>query len=270
MKKNLFAAFAALALGSASTHATDTGMRNGPLGGFWERGDANTAYAVWDTFPTDNFPVVPVFSSTFPAGYETTYGLISNDAPDSSFGITSPEMDQTTAFTQPGQGVNLYDVVPAGVSGGTLGDDVLLSGGNAVNFTFSGTVSFTIYGLTLQIKRPGNLAGLAADFSPTLTINGGSPIAADGTYTTSGTGNTSSVSTNWSVTTWYWGDSLSELVDTGSTSFTVTVPRPSPLSRSIDGFAIDAGPQAIPEPTAALLLLSGCGALAWLKRRRRR
>ena len=227
--------------------ATTTGINVDPAGTAWDRGDAGSAYAQWDTFSGANF---------------------ANDIAGSSFGVLLPELDQSTVFTNFAMGAGLYKVLSGTPSSSLADNDVLFAGGNGVSFDLSGSTSFAIKGITLQIKRPGSAGGLAASFAPTISINGGSAIAFDSVFTTSGSGDTSGDSGAWSVTTWYWAGSLAANALTGS--FSVSFGNAG-LQRGIDTIALDAGsvaPQAVPEPATWLSLAAGLGVLLIVNRRR--
>lgn len=229
--------------------ATPLGFNADPASPGFHRGDANTGYAVWDTFPS------------------FTYG---GDAPDLGGGLTSPTLGQSGAFTV-NQGGGLYNVftsvpTPAGQAG-----DVFFGGGNAVAFSAAGSVSFTIRGVVLQIKRPGSVGTLAdaSGFSPTLVVNGGTPIAPDANGAVSGSGDTSSDAGVYSVTSWYWNTSLANLPDAGASTFSVNFGRAA-SQRGVDGIVLDVGnAAAAPEPGAVALLLLAGGALVVGQRRSR-
>lgn len=231
-----------------SAHATSTGLSTDPMGTAWDRLNANTGFAIWDTFPSTSY---------------------SNDAPDSASAIIAPVASQSSTFTNFAQGAGLYDVATSTPATGT--GDVLFPGGNTVTFALGGSVSFMIYGVVLQIKRPGSTGTLAdaGGFAPTLSINGAPGISADQISLTSGSGDTSSTAGTWSVTTWYWGASLAALPDTGSTAFSVNFSKTG-SQRLVDGFSIDVGNTAVvPEPTACGLLIGGLGMVTGLRRPRR-
>lgn len=57
------------------------------MGSGWDRGDLNSGYAIWDTFPN-------VGSGPFGPG---SLGTFADDAPDSDLGLTSPLLDQAAA-----------------------------------------------------------------------------------------------------------------------------------------------------------------------------
>jgi hypothetical protein len=233
---------------ASSARATSLGLSTDPMGGAWIRGDAGSAYAVWDVFSATNF---------------------TNDAAGAAFGVTLPELDQSGVFTNFAMGAGLYKVLSGMPSTKASDNDVLFAGGNAVSFTLTGSVDFSIHGFALQIKRPGSTGGLAANFTPTLSIDGGQPIAFDSVATTFGSGDTSGDSGNWSVTTWVWSASLAGLPDTGHGAFTVSFSNAA-LQRGIDGIAIDVGsvaPQAVPEPATWTVLACGLGILLAIRRR---
>lgn len=238
----------AFAVSVISAHATSTGLSTDPMGTAWDRLNANTGFAIWDTFPSTSY---------------------TNDAPNSASAIIAPVASQSSAFTNFAQGAGLYDVATSTPATGT--GDVLFPGGNTVTFALGGSVSFTIYGVVLQIKRPGSTGTLAdaSGFAPTLSINGAPGIAADQISLTSGSGDTSGTAGTWSVTTWYWGASLAALPDTGSSAFSINFNKTG-SQRLIDGFSVDVGNTAVvPEPTACRLLIGGLGVAAGLRRSRR-
>lgn len=140
--------------------ATSVGFNLDPAGSAWDRLGAGTGFAFWDRFPSLTY-----------SGY----------AAESSFGITNPVASQSNSnFSVVNQGVGLYDILSS--TSAASNGDVFFPGGNAASFTLEGSVSFTIYGVVLQVKRPGNTGTLAdaSGFSPKLSINGGAPISADG------------------------------------------------------------------------------------------
>jgi hypothetical protein len=168
-------------------------------------------------------------------------------------------------------GAGLYEVLVGTPSTSAEDNDVLFPGGNAVSFTLSGSVDFTVRGFTLQIKRPGNAGGLATNFAPTISLAGGQPIAFDSVFTVSGSGDTSSDGGAWSVTTWVWNESLASLPSAGNGSFIVSFSNAG-LQRGIDGIAVDVGsvaPQAVPEPATWSVLACGLGVFFIAHRRRR-
>jgi hypothetical protein len=230
---------------SSLAQATTIGINIDPAGTAWDRGEVGTAFAQWDTFSSTTFM---------------------NDAAGSSFGVVLPELDQSGVFEVTNQGAGLYNVLSsqAAVANG----DVIFAGSNAVNFTLTGSTDFAVKGLTLQIKRPSSTGGLAANFSPTITFAGGSATAFDSVFTTSGSGDTSSDSGAWSVTTWYWSESLASNAVAGD--FVVSFANAG-LSRGIDTIALDAGsvaPQAVPEPATWASLAGGLAFLLVVNRRR--
>lgn len=226
-----FATAAVLSLSAAATQATSLGINIDPAGSAWDRNTAGTAYATWDTFSGTSF---------------------TNDAAGSSFGVTNPFLSQSSVFTNFGMGAGLYKVSTSTPSTTPADNDVLFAGGNNVNFTITGELSFTAYGLYLQIKRPGSTGTMAdaSGFAPTLTINGVT-FSADGSYFTAGSGDTSSTAGTYSVTTWYWGSSLTGIADTGSSTYTVSFSKTA-FQRTMDGISVDFGSVAaiapVPEP----------------------
>lgn len=225
--------------------ATTLGINLDPAGSAWDRGDTGSGYAQWDNFSAFTF---------------------ANDLPGSSSGITSAALTQSGSMTQTGQGAGLYNVlqsVPAASNG-----DVIFAGGNALNFSITGSTGFAIKGITLQIKRAISQGGFAANFTPTISINGGGAIAFNYAVTTTGSGDTSSDGGLWSVTTFYWDASLVSNADVGN--FTVSFPS-TVMSRGVDTIALDVGsvaPQAVPEPATWVTLGIGLGFVLLVSRRR--
>ncbi len=225
--------FAAL---TSLAHATSLGVSTNPMGAAWDRGDANTAFGVWDSFPNFTF---------------------AGDSPDSSAGFTTLGLSQSNTLTgNPGldQGAGIYSTLITSVPG----SDQLFSGGRNSTFAMTGSTPFSIKGLTLQIKRTLSQSDFS-EISP--TING---IASDGFSSVSGSGDTTSNAGDYSVTTFYWGESLA---GTDITSFTINI-SPTFTQRAYDGFTLDAGSvAAVPEPaTVALLAISAVASL-FLRRR---
>jgi hypothetical protein len=241
-----------LAVRTAS--ATSLGFNTDPADSAWDRLQAGTGFAFWDSFPSMTY-----------TGLAPTVG--------NTFGITSAVASQTNSnFGVTNQGVGLYNVLQSTPAPGNINGDIFFAGGNAASFALGGSVSFTIYGVVLQVKRPSSTGTLAdaSGFTPTLIIDGGASIPADGNYFVSGSGDTSSDAGTYSVTTWYWGASLASLANTGNSTFSVNFGR-SPLQRGIDGFSVDVGSTAVvPEPSTAVSLLGGLGLLVTLRRRTRR
>ena len=224
-------ALAALAaLASTSAHATTAGLSVDPMGSGWDRGDLNTGYAIWDTFPN-------VGPGPFGPG---SLAVFADDAADSGSGLTSPLLDQTTAG-----------------AARTGGGDRIYSFGTATSWTIDASTAFTVKGFTLQMKQfqdPGTALELV--YAPTL--NG---LAAD--YVTTNTF-LEGADTN-SVTTWWWGSSLDAF---SYTNLTVQIDSLVSGHHSVDAIAIDAGPvSVVPEPSAATLL-GGTALLGLLRRRR--
>lgn len=219
-----------VALASATAHATTFGLSVDPMGLGWDRGDLNTGYAIWDTFPN-------VGAGPFGPG---SLGTFSNDAPDGGAGLTSPLLDQGTAgAARTGSGDRIY------------------SFGTVPSWTIDASTAFTVKGFTLQMKQfqdPGTALELV--YAPTL--NG---LTAD--YVTTNTF-LEGADTN-SVTTWWWGSSLDAF---SYTNLTVQIDALAPGHHSVDAIAIDAGPvSVVPEPSAAALL-GGTALLGLLRRRR--
>jgi hypothetical protein len=241
MFKTTTRALAASFLLASAAHATSLGISSDPMGAAWDRGDADTAFGSWDTFSSYSF---------------------SNLAANSGGGFTILGLNQSITTTgNPGadQGAGIYNTF-SGFSG-TPGTDLIYNGARNTNFSVTGTTPFAIKGFTLQVKQAVTQASLGGLVLPTL--NG---IAADGFTTDSGTGDTTSSTGDYSVTTWYWGDSLAA---TTITDFTVAI-APTSTRTAFDGFVVDAGPvAAVPEPgTIALLTLAATGGLLLLRRRR--
>jgi hypothetical protein len=253
----LICATLAAALTTTAAHATNNGFNPDPAGAAWDRLDANTGFAIWDTFPNLASPLNNRIDFT-------------NNAPDQAFGISSPLLSQPTVATNFTFGVGMFDVVQGTPATGANAD-VLFGGNSQVNFTLTGNVSFTIYGVVLQIKRAGSTGGFGAGyFDPRLTIAGAgiTSIAADVVSTTSGTGDTSGDNGSYSVTSFYWNSSLAG--NTGNSTFTITLDKAG-FQRSLDGFALDVGNTVVvPEPATGVVLMGGVGLLLTLRRRTRR
>lgn len=213
-----------------TAHASTFGLSVDPMGSGWDRGDLNSGYAIWDTFPN-------VGSGPFGPG---SLGTFADDAPDSDLGLTSPLLDQVTAGpARTGSGERIY------------------SFGTAPSWTIDTSTAFAVKGFVLQMKQfqdPGT--GLDLIYAPTL--NG---LAAD--YVTTNTF-LEGADTN-SVTTWWWGGSLNAF---SYTNLTVQIDALVSGHHSVDAIAIDAGPvSVVPEPSAAALL-GGTALLGLLRRRR--
>lgn len=219
-------------MGATVAQASSVGFNSAPASASWSRGDADSAYAVWDNFPSFQF---------------------ADDAPDTSAGVTGGALSQSTALTSGAiaQGAGVWDVF-AGMSG-TPGTDLIYPGNLSMSFSLEGSTSFAIGEFYLQVKRGTSTSSLESSLTPLL--NG---IAATSVSFTSGTGDTTSDAGAWSVTTWYWGG----LAGQNITDFTVTFDVAT--HRAIDGIAIDA---AVPEPASLGLL--GLGGLGLLRRRRK-
>lgn len=235
-----FAIAATLATAAHTVTATPLGVSTDPMGSAWDRGDANTAFGIWDTFSSYSF---------------------TNLAANSGSGFSTLGLTQSVTLTgNPGtdQGAGVYDSF-SGFSG-TAGDDLIYNGNRNTDFSIDGSTAFAIKGFTLQVKQAVTQDSLGGIVTPTL--NG---IAADGFFTNSGTGDSTGSPGDYSVTTWYWGDSLAA---TSITSFTLDV-TPTSTRTAFDGFIIDAGPvAAVPEPgTIALLAIAGVGSILLCRRR---
>lgn len=242
----------------SSAYATVTGFNTDPGGALWNRGDANTGFAVWDTFPTWQF---------------------ADALPSSNFGITLPGFSQLNPLLLTGAGAGLFNVLQGtpvpdnttatgGTNPGTNGD-VMLGGGNNLSFVFEGEVSFTIRGIVLQVKRPGSTGTMVGHYSPVLSINGGPGIPFDGSSLSSGTGDTSSDAPgNYSVTSYFWNTSLASLSQEATNTFAIIAGN-SETHRGVDGFELDvSSTTVVPEPTAVMTLLVGFGALGLMRPRR--
>ncbi len=230
---SVLALAASVTLGMASAaQATPLGLNTNPAG--WNRGDADTAYAVWDTF--DSFEP-------------------SNAGAGNTAGFSSVALTQSTPLAAPGpipwQGEGVYDHL----DDRTAGDDLIYTGGRGAAFSLVADTSFEIGSVYLQVKRSGSTSD---DFETTVfpTLNG---ISADSFATTVGSGDTNSDEGNYTVTTWSWSNSL---VAEGITNLTLAFNVPT--HRGVDAIVIDTA--AVPEP-ASLGLLAVGGLLA-LRRRR--
>lgn len=242
----------------SSAYATVTGFNTDPGGALWNRGDANTGFAVWDRFPTWQF---------------------ADAVPSSTFGITLPGFSQLSPFLTGAAGGGLYNVLGAagnpgqpvpdndGTNPGTNGD-IVLGGGNNLSFAFEGEVSFTIRGIVLQIKRPGSTGTMVGHYTPVLSINGGPGIPFDGSSLSSGTGDTASEAGTYAVTSYFWNSSLESLSQEATNSFIITASAAG-THRGVDGFELDvSSTTVVPEPTSVITLLAGFGALGLLRRRK--
>ncbi|HVT90419.1 MAG TPA: PEP-CTERM sorting domain-containing protein [Tepidisphaeraceae bacterium] len=225
---------------SGVTRATNIGVSIDPMGAAWNRGDAGTGFAVFDTFPSFDY---------------------SGDGPDSSGGLTSALLSQSnTVGTFPAnQGAGTYK----NVSTQETGDDIYLTGNRGGTFTASIDAPFTIKQVYLQIKRVSSTGDLT-NYTPTLP---GGRIADSVTTVSGNTDTGTSDSGNYSVTTWYWGPSLFAVNFTNPVSLSFSIPATSGNTRAIDGFVIDASSVTVPEPASLSLL--ACGAMGLLARHRR-
>jgi hypothetical protein len=210
---------AALLVITAPSQATLIGYNTDPGGSAWDRGDANTGFAIYDSFP----------SATF-----------FNDVPDSSFGITTPELDQSLTIVPPG-----------GLTGG--GDRIYFHS-SATSWLLTGSTPFAIKTAILQMKQH---QGSTFDtlFSPTL--NG---IAADSVSKV----NFTEGANNQSVTSWVWTTSL-DSVSIANFSFAFGS-GPNSFA-SFDGVQVDVA--AVPEPAGAALIIGGVAMLSLWRRFRR-
>jgi hypothetical protein len=250
MKIHALLATTSLLAITSLAHATGNGLNTDPLGAGWNRGDANSGYMQWDSFPTF---------------------VISDDAPDASFGVGTPLLDQSSASGNPMFGAGLYTVLqgtPTPSNG-----DVIFQGNSTLLFTLTGSTTFAIQKLTLQMKRPGNVGGLAANFLPTISIDGGAPIAFNGTPSTiTGSGDGSSDSGNYSVTTWTWDASIASNTTAGT--LTINIPSNGNITRGIDFIAADfGGVTPVPEPSTyamALALVAFVGFRVYKSRQNRK
>lgn len=171
--------FGAGAFLAVSANATPLGF-NEPTE-FWDRGDAGTSYAFFDTF-------------TAASGADIS-------DPEESNGFTTPELGQSLPVAPPG-----------GVTGG---GDRIYPHFSATSYSLTGDVGYDAKTVIVQIKQPFTssysfspalLNGISADFSATTSIvedtgaSGGGPEA--------------------SITTFGWYDSLvSESISSLSVSF---------------------------------------------------
>lgn len=221
-------------------HASTVGYNTDPAGPLWDRGDADTAYAFWDNFSSYTF---------------------SGAAAESSDGFDSAALSQSRTLTGVfglDQGAGVYTNVD---NTSLTGTDAFYGGNRGGIWTIQLETSFTVEGLTLQIKRPGgaDLNGFGNAIMP--VVNG--LYAATGYWTTGGTDNTGSSNGNYSVTTYFWGYALA---NADLTNLTITFN--SPTHRGVDFIAVDAGPQTIPEPSSTALLAAGLGFVALRLRRK--
>ncbi len=224
-------------------HATPLGYNTTNPGGNWNRGDANSGYAFFDTIDSYQF---------------------SNDAADVTSGLLSATWSQSVAYPiaypptdeQLGsnaiRGAAVYDYLAFG-DGYTFGDDVLFTGGVGSNFSASATTGFGVNSAIVQMKRAFNVGG----FTVVPTLNGLTPSETV-TVASSGSGDTNTTNGLYSITTYKWlnlGDTTSLNLQIGSIGG----------SRGIDGLTLDVS--AVPEP-AALSLLAAPAVMLLARRRR--
>jgi hypothetical protein len=211
---HLACASLAVALTVTTAQAGTFGLSADPMALGWDRGDLNSGFAVWDTFPFVNGPMGPAATFT-------------DATPNSGSGLTSPLLDQTTSG-------------PLWTGGG----DRIYSFGSSPVWTITASSLFTVKGFVLQMKQyqdPG--VALSLLYAPTL--NG---IVADYVSTTTFT---EGDNTN-SVTTWWWGASLAsqsftdvtlQIADQSANHYSVD-------AISIDAGTVS----VVPEPTMIPLL----------------
>jgi len=243
VKKFVCAATLVLVAGSMA-EATPLGYNSINPGGNWNRGDANSGYAFFDTIDTYQF---------------------SNDTPDTASGLLTANWSQSVAYPIPYppsdavlnsfliRGAAVYDYLAFG-EGYTFGDDVLFTGAVGSNFSASATTDFGVNTAVVQLKRAFNLGG----FSVVPTINGLTPTVTT-TVANSGSGDTNTTNGLYSITTYKWSNL------NGATALNLQIGSIG-SSRGIDGLSIDVS-SAVPEPTTIALLAGP--ALMLLARRRR-
>ncbi|MEM7625004.1 MAG: hypothetical protein AAF333_05195 [Planctomycetota bacterium] len=204
----------AVGLLAASAQATTFGY-DAPEG-FWDRGEANTAFALFDTFD----------ATTGSVGAATDAG-----------GFSATDLTQDSTFVSgfvPPDGFN-----PAGIFGD--GDRIYLHD-NSIDFNLTASAGFDAKTVIAQVKQfqlddfsfnPPTLNGFAADFSQTVGLDEGG--------------------TDVSITTFAWFDALDgTLISDLSLNLTAN---PFTFA-SIDGIQIDASDTffVVPEPAGAALL----------------
>ncbi len=225
MKRLAILSISAATLACAATlHATTVGLDTDPMGTAWDRNATGTGFTLWDTFPGT-------------PGGPTTF---TDDAPDSSFGISSLALSATNGGMLTGGGDRIY------------------LGGNPSQWTISGTTTFDVNGAVLQLKQyQYTTEALESLYSPTL--NG---LAFDNiSISLVGEG-----ANTQRIISWYWGASLTGTVNSLNFSLGSDVGTHS----SIDALSIDVGPAAVtpvPEPSS-IALIGGTGVLLLLRRRR--
>lgn len=236
--KCLGSAALVLAIGSVA-HATTLGFNSEPAAAPWNRGDANAAHAVWDSFPSFTY---------------------SGDAADSIGGFSSATASQSTVPTasQITQGAGTYETFN-GMSA-TPGTDLLYTSSVATAFTFSTSLGFSATDVYLQVKRGQSIEAM----NGTPLLNGRAAVSLLPLVT--GSGDTTSTAGTYAVSTWYWDAASLAGTDTANLVLTYSVGSSS-QRRVIDGFALDVA--AVPEPVS-FGLFGTAGALLLARRRRDR
>jgi len=222
-------------------HATPLGVNTDPGGSAWNRGDANTAFASFDSF------------SSFSFANQTT-GFATG-------GFATISFSQATELGSPAtsQGAGVYDDVQAQ----TPGTDVLYSGARQPAFSVDGTTSFTAYGVVLQVKRAMSTSD-SFETELVVTLNG---LVPDSMKTVTGSGDSTSTLGTWAVTTYYWNSSISD----GVTSYDIDISNMVP-HRGYDSITLDVGPTPVPEPSTyaiAAVLIAFVGFRVYKTRRNR-
>jgi len=152
MRKHTLLVTAAVLALAGSAHATPLGLNTDPGSSGWNRGDANSAYAVFDNYSAFSFSNVTTGFAT--GGFATI-----------SWG------QATTLSGNPGidQGAGVY----TNVSDNTPGTDVLYAGNRPPVFSIDGATSFTAYGVAIQVKRAMSTVSLSGEL--VITLNGLTP-----------------------------------------------------------------------------------------------